>query len=71
MEGDGKASKVQVGIDWANTGIRKPVSRLDSQHPSSKSDTSGASGDLPPRIKSTVAKQKHTSSGSQDRTSSQ
>ena len=70
-EGDGKASKVQVRIDWANTGICKPVSKPDSRHPSSKSDTSGASGDLPPQMKSTVAKQKHTSSGSQDRTGSQ
>ena len=69
-EGDGKAGKVQVGIDWANMGIRKPISKLDSWHPSSKSDTSGASGDLP-WMKSTVAKQKHGSSGSQDRTGSQ
>ena len=72
-EGDGKPSKIQVRIDWANTGIPKPVSKPDSRHPSSRSDTSGASGDPPPRMKSTVVKgsQKHTSSGSQDRASGQ
>ena len=50
-------------------GIRKPVSKPDSCPPSFKSDVSGASGDQPPCMKSTVAKgsQKHTS-GSQDRT---
>ena len=52
--------KVQVGIDWTTTGIRKPVSKPDSHPPS------GASGDQPPRMKSTSS-QKHTS-GSQDRT---
>ena len=65
-EGDGKSGKVQVGIDWANMGIRKPVSRPDSQHPSFRPDTSRTSGDPPPRTKSTVAQvlQKQVSSRS-------
>ena len=44
-------------------GIRKPVSKPDSHHPSFKPDVSGASGDQAPRIKSTVVKgsQRHTS----------
>ena len=29
-EGDGRSGKVQVRIDWANTGIRKPIPKLDS-----------------------------------------
>ena len=76
-EGDGKSGKVQVGINWANTGIRKPVSKLDSRHSSFKPDASGTSGDPLPRMKSTVAKgpQKHAShqstSGSQDRAGGQ
>ena len=72
-EGDGKSSKIQVCIDWANTGIQKPISKPDSCHPSFKPDTSRASSDQPPRMKSTVVKgsQKHASSGSQDRTGGQ
>ena len=71
-EGEGKSSKIQVGIDWMTTGIWKPVSKLDSHPPSSKPNVSGASGDQPPRTKSTVGRgsQKHTS-GFQDRTSGQ
>ena len=67
-EGEGKSGKIQVGIDWTTTGIQKPVSKPDSRPPSSKPNVSGASGDQPPRMKSTVAKgsQKHTS-GSRDR----
>ena len=55
--------KVQVSIDWTTMGIWKPISKPDSRPPS------GASGDQPPRMKSTSS-QKHTS-GSWDRTSSQ
>ena len=71
-EGEGKSGKIQVGIDWMTTGIRKPVSKPDSHPPSSKPNVSGASGDQPPCMKSTVAEgsQKHTSR-SRDRTSSQ
>ena len=62
-ESKGKPSKVQVGIDWMTTGIQKPVSKLDSRPPSSKSNASKTS------VKSTVAmeSQKH-SSGSLTRT---
>ena len=53
-------SKIQVGIDWANTGIGKPVPKSDSKHPSFKADPSGV--DEPqPQIKSTVTKPKQTS----------
>ena len=71
-EGKGKSGKIQVSIDWTTTGIRKPVSKPDSRPPSSIPNVSGASGDQPPRMKSTVTKgsQKHTS-GSRDRTSGQ
>ena len=53
-EGDGRSNKVQVGIDWANTGIQKPIPKPDSCHPSFKSDPSGASNDPPPWMKSVV-----------------
>ena len=52
--------KIQVGIDWANTGIGKPVPKPDSKHPSFKADPSGV--DEPqPRMKSTVTKPKQPS----------
>ena len=72
MEGKGKSGKIQVSIDWMTTGIRKPISKLDSHPPSFKPNVSGASGDQPPHMKSTVAKgsQKHTSR-SRDRTCGQ
>ena len=56
-EGEGKPSKIQVGIDWSTTGIQKPVSKPDSHPPSSKLDVSGTS------VRSTVVKvsQKHAS----------
>ena len=71
-EGKGKSGKIQVSIDWTITGIQKPVSKPDSCPPSFKPDVSGASGDQPPRKKSTVVKgsQRHTS-GSRDRTCGQ
>ena len=48
--------KVQVRIDWANTGIQKPVPKPDPQHPSFKLDPSGAMDSPPlPRIKSSVS----------------
>ena len=28
-EGDGKSGKVQVGIDWVNTSIQKPIPKPD------------------------------------------
>ena len=53
-------SKIQVGIDWANTGIGKPVPKPNSKHPSFKVDPSGA--DEPqPQMKSTVTKPKQPS----------
>ena len=73
MEGEGKSGKIQVSINWMTTGIRKPVSKPDSCHPSFKPDVSGASSGQPPQVKSTMTKghQKQASSGSQDRTGSQ
>ena len=53
-ENEGRSSKVQVGIDWSTTGIKKPVSKLDPRHPSFKPDPSGVSKDQQPRVKSTV-----------------
>ena len=53
-EGDGRSSKVQVGIDWANMGIQKPVPKPDSHHPSFKPDPSRAGNDPLPRMKSAV-----------------
>ena len=32
-DGTTRGRKVQVGIDWANTGIQKPVPKPDPQHP--------------------------------------
>ena len=55
-----RPSKIQVGIDWANTGIGKPVPKPDSKHPSFKADPSGAD-EPPPRMKSTVTKPKQPS----------
>ena len=55
-----RPSKIQVGIDWANTAIGKPIPKPDSKHPSFKSDPSGV--DEPqPRMKSTVTKPKQPS----------
>ena len=55
-EGASRGRKVQVGIDWANTGIQKPTLKPDPQHPSFKPDPSGATDSPPlPRIKSSVA----------------
>ena len=53
-------------------GIWKPISKQDSHPPSFKPDVSGASGDQPTHMKSTVVKgyQRHTS-GSWDRTCGQ
>ena len=51
-EGDGRSSKVQVGIDWSNTGIQKPVPKLDPRHLSFKPDPSGASSNQQPWVKS-------------------
>ena len=55
-----RPSKIQVGIDWVNTGIGKPIPKPDSKHPSFKLDPSGA--DEPqPWMKSTVTKPKQPS----------
>ena len=54
-ENEGQSSKVQVGIDWSTTGIQKPVSKRDPQHPSFKPDPSGVSKDQQPRVKSIVS----------------
>ena len=66
-EGDGRSSKVQVGIDWSNSGIQKPVPKPDPCHPSFKPDLSGASSGQQPRVKSSVVSkesQKQSSSRS-------
>ena len=55
-----RPGKIQVGIDWANTGIGKPVPKPDSKHPSFKADPSGV-GEPQPRMKSTVTKPKQPS----------
>ena len=55
-----RPSKIQVGIDWANTGIGKPVPKPDSKHPSFKADPSGVD-ELQPQMKSTVTKPKQPS----------
>ena len=65
MDGNGRSSKVQVGIDWSNTGIQKPVPKPDPCHPSFKPDPSGSSSDQQPRVKSSVV-----SKGSQKQSSS-
>ena len=55
-----RPSKIQVGIDWANTGIGKPIPKPNSKHPSFKADPSRV--DEPqPRMKSTVTKPKQPS----------
>ena len=60
MDSDNRPGKIQVGIDWANTGIGKPTPKPDSKHPSFKADPSGV--DEPqPRMKSTVTKPKQPS----------
>ena len=59
-DGDNRPGKIQVRIDWANTGIGKPVPKPDSKHPSFKADPSGV--DEPqPRMKSTITKPKQPS----------
>ena len=59
-DGDNHLGKIQVGIDWTNTGIGKPVPKPDSKHPSFKADPSGV--DEPqPRMKLTVTKPKQPS----------
>ena len=59
-DGDNHPGKIQVGIDWTNTGIGKPIPKPDSKHPSFKADPSGV--DEPqPRMKSTVTKPKQPS----------
>ena len=59
MDGDNRSSKIQVRIDWANTG--KPIPKPDSKHHRSfKADPSRV--DEPqPRIKSTITKPKQPS----------
>ena len=59
-DSDNRSGKIQVGIDWANTGIDKPVPKPNSKHPSFKADLSGV--DEPqPRMKLTVTKPKQPS----------
>ena len=54
MEDDGRPNRVQVRINWSNTGIQKPVPKPDSRHPSFKPDPSRGSNDQQPRVKSSV-----------------
>ena len=59
-DSDNRPGKIQVGIDWANTGIGKPVPKPYSKHPSFKADPSGV--DEPqPWMKSTITKPKQPS----------
>ena len=59
-DSDNRPGKIQVRIDWANTGIGKPVPKPDPKHPSFKADPSGV--DEPqPQMKSTVMKPKQPS----------
>ena len=59
-DSDNHPGKIQVGIDWANTGIGKPAPKPNSKHPSFKADPSGV--DEPqPQMKSTVMKPKQPS----------
>ena len=59
-DSDNRLGKIQVVIDWVNTGIGKPVPKPDSKYPSFKADPSGV--DEPqPRMKSTVTKPKQPS----------
>ena len=59
-DSDNHPVKIQVGIDWANTGIGKPIPKPNSKHPSFKADPSGV--DEPqPRMKLTVTKPKQPS----------
>ena len=68
-DGDNRPGKIQVGIDWANMGIGKPVPKPDSKHPSFKADLSRV--DEPqPQMKSTVTKPKQPSE-TQEKDSSQ
>ena len=60
IDGDNRPGKIQVGIDWANTGIGKPVPKPDSKHPSFKADPS-AVDEPQPRMKSTIMKPKQPS----------
>ena len=59
-DSDIRPGKIQVGIDWGNTGNGKPIPKPDSKHPSFKVDPSGV--DKPqPRMKSTITKPKQPS----------
>ena len=65
MKGNGRSSNVQVGTDWSNTGIQKPIPKPDPRHLSFKPNPAGASSDQQPRVKSSVV-----SKGSQKQSSS-
>ena len=56
-EENGRPNRVQVGIDWSNTGIQKPAPKPDSQHLSSKPDSSKGGNEQQPRMKSVVLKE--------------
>ena len=59
-DSDNRPGKIQVGIDWANTGIGKPIPKPDSKHPSFKAVPSRV--DEPhTRMKSSVTKPKQPS----------
>ena len=59
-DSDNCPGMIQVGIDWANTGIGKPVPKPNSKHPSFKADPSGV--DEPqPQMKSTIRRPKQPS----------
>ena len=59
-DSDNRPGKIQVGIDWTNMGIGKPVPKPDSKHPSFKADPS-AVDEPQPRMKLTITKPKQPS----------
>ena len=59
IDSDNRPCKIQVRIDWANTGIGKPAPKPDSKHPSFKADL--APDEPQPRMKSTLTKPKQPS----------
>ena len=64
-DSDNHSGKIQVGIDWANTGIGKPVPKPDSKHPSFKADPSRVD-ELQPQMKSTITKPKPSETQEKD-----
>ena len=56
-EDNGRPNRVQIRIDWSNTGIQKTAPKPDSRHPSFKPDSSKGGNEQQPRMKSMVLKE--------------